>query len=68
MARQPGVRIVPRPGKVSQLEFPVIVTGEVDGTTYLIVNGPRRGIGDLELELVDRDGASNRIDPSPRFR
>jgi hypothetical protein len=55
MARQPGVRIVPRPGKVSQLEFPVIVTGEVDGTTYLIVNGARRGIGDLELELVDRD-------------
>jgi hypothetical protein len=46
----------------------VIVTGEVDGTTYLIVNGPRRGIGDLELELVDCDGASNRIDPSPRFR
>jgi hypothetical protein len=40
---------------VSQLEFPVIVTGEVDGTTYLIVDGARRGIGDLELELVDRD-------------
>jgi hypothetical protein len=55
MARQPGARIVPRPGKVSQLEFAVIVTGEVDGTTWLVANGVRRAIGDLELELVDRE-------------
>ncbi|MBQ5949396.1 carboxypeptidase-like regulatory domain-containing protein [Massilia sp. ST3] len=49
----PGVRIVPRPGKVSQIEFPVAVTGEVDGTTYLYANGARRAIGDLRLEVVD---------------
>ncbi|QNA97573.1 carboxypeptidase-like regulatory domain-containing protein [Massilia sp. Se16.2.3] len=48
-----GVRIVPRPGKVSQVEFAVAVTGEVDGTTYLFANGARRPIGDLKLELVD---------------
>lgn len=53
MARKPGVRLVPRPGKVAQVEFPVIVTGEIDGTSYLIERGARRGIGDLELELVD---------------
>ncbi len=51
--RVPGVRIVPRPGKVSQLEFAVNITGEVDGTTYLYANGARRAIGDLKLELVD---------------
>jgi hypothetical protein len=51
--RVPGVRIVPRPGKVSQLEFAVNLTGEVDGTTYLYANGARRAIGDLKLELVD---------------
>jgi len=51
--RVPGVRIVPRPGKVSQVEFAVNVTGEVDGTTYLYANGARRAIGDLKLELVD---------------
>lgn len=51
--RVPGVRIVPRPGKVSQVEFAVTLTGEVDGTTYLYADGKRRAIGDLKLELVD---------------
>ena len=51
--RVPGVRIVPRPGKVSQIEFAVNLTGEVDGTTYLYADGKRRVIGDLKLELVD---------------
>ena len=52
-AQQKGYRIVPRPGKVAQLDFAVSVTGEIDGTTYLMVNGQRRAVGDLELELVD---------------
>jgi hypothetical protein len=47
------VRIVPRPGKVSQVDFPVVLTGEVDGTTYLFAKGARRPVGDLQLELVD---------------
>jgi hypothetical protein len=51
--RARGVRVVPRPGKVGQVEFPVAVTGEVDGTTYLSAKGVRRPIGDLKLELVD---------------
>jgi hypothetical protein len=48
-----GFRIVPRPGKVSELDFAVSITGEVDGTTYLLDNGVRRAVGDLEIELVD---------------
>ncbi|MGZ8294007.1 MAG: carboxypeptidase-like regulatory domain-containing protein [Telluria sp.] len=48
-----GLRIVPRPGKVSKLDFALSVTGEIDGTTFLLVNGARRPIGDLQLELVD---------------
>ncbi len=48
-----GVRVVPRPGRVSELEFAVNLTGEVDGSTYLYANGARRAIGDLQLELVD---------------
>jgi hypothetical protein len=54
-AQQKGYRIVPRPGKVSQLDFAVSITGEIDGTTYLMVNGQRRAVGDLDLELVDAD-------------
>jgi len=51
--RQKGVRIVPRPGKVAALDFAVGMTGEIDGTTYLIGKGGKRPIGDLNLELVD---------------
>jgi hypothetical protein len=52
-AQQKGYRIAARAGKVSQLDFAVSVTGEIDGTTYLASPGGRRAIGDLELELLD---------------
>jgi hypothetical protein len=48
-----GVRIVPRPGTVSQVDFAVNITGEIDGTTYFLTKGKSRPIGDLHLELVD---------------
>jgi hypothetical protein len=51
-----GVRIVPRPGKVSRVDFAVSMTGEVDGTTWLLGQGGRRPVGDLRLELVDASG------------
>ncbi|MGB9108072.1 MAG: hypothetical protein WCC39_05250, partial [Telluria sp.] len=48
-----GVRIVPRPGRVAEIDFAVGMTGEIDGTTYLVVKDVKRPIGDLKLELVD---------------
>lgn len=51
-----GVRIVPRPGVVTQVDFAVSTTGEIDGTAYLVADGVRRPIGDLRLELVDGGG------------
>jgi hypothetical protein len=48
-----GVRIVPRPGKVNQVDVAVSLTGEIDGTTYFVSKGKSRPIGDLRLELVD---------------
>lgn len=50
-----GVRLVPRPGAVSQVDFALSVTGEIDGTTYLLADGVRKPVGDLELELVGSD-------------
>lgn len=53
----PGVRVLPRPGRVETLEFPVILTAEVEGTVWLVdANGKKRGIGDARVELVDHDG------------
>lgn len=48
-----GVRLVPRPGSVARLDFPVHLTTEIDGTVYLLENGAERGIGDLDLELLN---------------
>jgi hypothetical protein len=48
-----GVRIVPRPGTVTQVEFAVAITGEIDGTTYFMSKGKSRPIGDLQLQLLD---------------
>ncbi|HEY8876423.1 MAG TPA: carboxypeptidase-like regulatory domain-containing protein [Roseateles sp.] len=53
----PGVRVLPRPGRVEQLEFPVIMTSEVEGTIHLVdAKGRKRGIGDAQVELVNADG------------
>ncbi len=51
--RKNGVRLVPRPGRTSTLDFSVIMTGEIDGTVYLVENEEKRGIGDVLLELMD---------------
>jgi hypothetical protein len=62
----PGVRILPRPGVVEVLEFPVVATSEIDGTVFLLGKGDRRGIGDARVELVDEQGqviASTRSSP-----
>jgi len=45
-----------RPGKVQTIDFPVVLTAEIDGTTYLTIDGHRRGIGNAKLQLVDTNG------------
>ena len=53
LALHKGMRFVPRAGKVSELEFAVGITGEIDGTTWQLADGARRPAGDLELQLLD---------------
>ncbi|MEN8169272.1 MAG: carboxypeptidase-like regulatory domain-containing protein [Pseudomonadota bacterium] len=53
-----GVQIVPRPGHAIQIDFPIFMSGEIDGTVYLRKNGREFGVGDVEVELVD---ANNRV-------
>ncbi|WP_210546566.1 collagen binding domain-containing protein [Rhodoferax sp. PAMC 29310] len=52
----PGMRILPRPGKTQVLDFPVVMTGEVDGVVYLLDKEKKRGIGAADVELVDASG------------
>lgn len=51
--RVKGMRIVPRPGTVSTLDFAVGLASEIDGTAWLVAGTGRRGAGDLEVELLD---------------
>ncbi len=50
------MRILPRPGKVQSIDFPVVITGEIDGTVYLLEQDKKRGIGNALIELVDAQG------------
>lgn len=53
-----GIRVLPRAGKVHTIDFPVVMTGEIDGTVYLVdVDGKKRGIGNAEIDLVAADGS-----------
>jgi hypothetical protein len=52
-SRPTRVRLVPRPGKSHSLDFPVIATGEIDGTVAVVDGGQKHGVGGIELELVD---------------
>ena len=49
-----GVNVVPRPGYAIQLDFPIFVTGEIDGTVYVERNGRQIGAGRVIVELLDR--------------
>lgn len=53
---KPGVRVLPRPGKAERVDFPLVLTGEIDGTVFLIENGAERAIGNAVVELLDASG------------
>ncbi|ABE47167.1 hypothetical protein Bpro_5310 (plasmid) [Polaromonas sp. JS666] len=51
-----GMRVIPRPGNVTQIDFALVQTGEIDGTVYLVNSGRKRGVGNVLVELVDKTG------------
>lgn len=57
MPRRSGVGLLPRPGRVAAVDFPVVVTGEVDGTVRLERDGRLKAVSRVEIELVDPSGA-----------
>lgn len=56
---QPGIkgkRVRLRPGHVTQIDFPVIVTGEIDGTAFINVEGKQQEVRGVVIELTDNNG------------
>ncbi len=57
LSARPGVEVLTRPGRTESIEFPILATGEVDGTVYLLRGGGRVAIGGVVLELINEGGS-----------
>ncbi|MEN8195054.1 MAG: carboxypeptidase-like regulatory domain-containing protein [Pseudomonadota bacterium] len=51
-----GLTVKTRPGTASLVDFPVIVTGEIDGMVYARQGGAMLEVADVAMELVDEEG------------
>jgi hypothetical protein len=51
-----GKRVSLRPGHTAQLNFPIIITGEIDGTAYVKFGNEQREVSGVIVELLDLDG------------
>ncbi len=51
-----GFTVRTRPGKAAMVDFPVIVTGEIDGMVYARQGGTALEVAGVEMELVDEKG------------
>lgn len=50
-----GWEVVARPGVPVELDFPILITGEVDGTVYIFADGKKNEAAGVELQLVDKN-------------
>ncbi len=51
-----GKRISLRPGHVAQIDFPILITGEVDGTVAVQFGEEAREVSGVIIELLDMQG------------
>jgi hypothetical protein len=66
-AQQPAVprfTILPRSGTFMKLDYPIVVLGEVTGTTRLRKNGRNEELAGLEIELLKASGEPVRVQRS----
>jgi hypothetical protein len=52
-----SIALVPRPGLVEKIDFPLYPTGDLDGTITIDRDGRRIAGGGLTVQLVDQTGA-----------
>jgi len=51
-----GVRIIPRLGKVISVDFPVMLTAEIDGSIFLKRDEKLHGVSGILVELLNEEG------------
>ncbi|WP_155806033.1 hypothetical protein [Erythrobacter litoralis] len=53
---QPGVEIVPRAGRIQQIDVPIVEMSEVEGTVTIAQGGKQRSVSGVRLLLKDSEG------------
>jgi len=53
---KPGIRLTPRPGHVTQVDVPLVLFGEINGTVFVKKDGATQELPSLSLDLVDSHG------------
>lgn len=56
-----GYSVVPRPGRVMVLEFPLLMTGEIDGTVYLNDGNQPVEAASVPVEVIDANGRQVKV-------
>ena len=56
ISKRAGARIIPRPGRVPILDFPIVASGEVTGTVFEKLATSSEAKGGVRIELVDATG------------
>ena len=49
-----GVEIIPHAGSVIELDFPLVATGEIDGTVFRVLGDESKAASNVQMELVNR--------------
>jgi hypothetical protein len=56
-----GIQVVPRAGTAAELDFPVIMSGEVDGVVFVVKGEKRRPAAGVTLELLAMGAAESKV-------
>ena len=56
ISKRGGVRIIPRPGNIPVIDFPIACTGQVTGTVFEKLGTETLPKGGITLELIDSKG------------
>jgi hypothetical protein len=51
-----GISVLARPGSAARVDYPIVTTGEIDGTVYLDQDSSITPVSNVSLELVDSSG------------
>lgn len=56
VSAEPGLRLIPKPGIVQVIDFPIVSTGEISGSVFNRIGTAMNPVPGIQLELVNAKG------------